>query len=270
MRSCLKTARNTQPWPWKSANCVCSSFGLSSGVPSSEELGVAPEAALRARPSGLRTRDLLPLCFARIPLLRLRIHELAVGLVVPPRVAEVGRHHVRARVHVARHALARRDRRVKTCSIGWPGSLLRDRRVARRRLCPRCPSAAYWAGVHGRAVVRVDDVAGGAAAGAVVAGLVVRSQERQQRVEQARLLQAEEDGIGAASVPRPRSLSFTSGPARLFLARRDCRSRRLRRPPRSNTRSTLPGCVTSNRGSGSRNGRMPFVRVSSGVGGGHV
>ena len=30
-------------------------------------------------------------------------------------------------------------------------------------------------------------------------------------------------------------------------------------PPRSNTRSTLPGCVTSQRGSGSRNGSQPFV-----------
>ena len=33
LRSRLNTARNTQPWPWKSANCVCFSCALNSGDP---------------------------------------------------------------------------------------------------------------------------------------------------------------------------------------------------------------------------------------------
>ena len=42
-------------------------------------------------------------------------------------------------------------------------------------------------------------------------------------------------------------------------------------PPRSKTRSTLPGSETSQRCRGSRYGRTPLVlRVSSGVGGGKV
>ena len=31
-RSFLKTARKTQPWPWKSANCVCLAFGFRSAT----------------------------------------------------------------------------------------------------------------------------------------------------------------------------------------------------------------------------------------------
>ena len=39
-------------------------------------------------------------------------------------------------------------------------------------------------------------------------------------------------------------------------------------PPRSKTRSTLPGCEISQRSSGVNSGTTPFSRVSSGVGGG--
>ena len=53
------------------------------------------------------------------------------------------------------------------------------------------------AGVDRRAVVGVDDVAGGAAAGAIVAGVIVGAEEVERRIEQARFLQADEDGIGA-------------------------------------------------------------------------
>ena len=53
------------------------------------------------------------------------------------------------------------------------------------------------AGVDRRAIVGVDDVARGAAAGAIVAGVIVGAEEVERRVEQARALQADEDGIGA-------------------------------------------------------------------------
>src|SRR2546423_8996627 len=43
-------------------------------------------------------------------------------------------------------------------------------------------------------VVRVDDVTGGAARRAVVAGVIVRAEEVERRVEESRLLQTEVDG----------------------------------------------------------------------------
>ena len=46
-------------------------------------------------------------------------------------------------------------------------------------------------------VVGVDDVAGGAAAGAIVAGVIVGAGEGHDGIEEAGFLQAEEDGVGA-------------------------------------------------------------------------
>ena len=46
-RSFLKTARKTQPWPWKSANCVCLACGFSSAT-RSRNARVGPVA--RGRP----------------------------------------------------------------------------------------------------------------------------------------------------------------------------------------------------------------------------
>ena len=73
-----------------------------------QKLDVRPQATLRGG-LGIAHAHGLPLCLARIALLG-RIHELAVGLVLPPRVPVIRRHHVRARMHVARHALAGRNR----------------------------------------------------------------------------------------------------------------------------------------------------------------
>ena len=52
-------------------------------------------------------------------------------------------------------------------------------------------------GVDWRAIVRVDDMAAGAAAGAVVAGMVIGAEEVQRGVEQPRLGEADHDGVGA-------------------------------------------------------------------------
>src|SRR5580700_8250991 len=48
-----------------------------------------------------------------------------------------------------------------------------------------------------RAIIGVDHVAGAAAAGAVIAGLVVRAGKREQRIEQAGLLKSQEDRVCA-------------------------------------------------------------------------
>ena len=51
--------------------------------------------------------------------------------------------------------------------------------------------------MHGRAVVGVNDVAGRAAAVAIIARMIVGAGQRQDGIQQASLLQAEEDRIGA-------------------------------------------------------------------------
>ncbi len=64
-------------------------------------------------------------------------------------------------------------------------------------------------GVRRRAVVGVHDVAGGAAARPVVAGLIVGPEERQHRVEEPRPLQVQPHGIGAVEgtqAPRAESI----------------------------------------------------------------
>src|SRR5580704_19446550 len=48
-----------------------------------------------------------------------------------------------------------------------------------------------------RAIIGVDHVAGAAAAGAVIAGLIVRAGKRKQRIEEAGLLKSQEDRICA-------------------------------------------------------------------------
>ena len=145
------------------------------------------------------------------------------------------------------------------CSIGWPGSFLGDRRVGFWKLRPRLPNVGVRAGVDRRAVVGVDHVAGGAAARAIVAGVVVGAQEVERRVEEPRLAAGRsKTGSVRFWVPRPRSLR----PARGLPGSSNgsgmpisCGSR----PPRSKIRRTLPGCEASKRGSGSRNGTTPLT-----------
>ncbi len=177
--------------------------GLELGVQRSdvvEELGIGPEPPERG-PLGVLALDGVPLGGGELALPR-RVHHLPVGLVVPPGVAEVGRDHVGPRVHVAGHALARRDRTGEDVLDGMPGLVLRDGRVD----APAQPAVAELVarvgpGIGPGAVVRVDDVAGGAAAGAVVSGVVVGSRQREHRVHEARLLGADDHGIGPVQRP---------------------------------------------------------------------
>src|ERR1700676_3907740 len=68
---------------------------------------VVPQAA-RSRAFRIAYKRLVALLFAGIALLR-RIHFVAIDFVVPPRPPEIGSDHVRSRMNVANHALARRD-----------------------------------------------------------------------------------------------------------------------------------------------------------------
>src|ERR1051326_1066489 len=101
-------------------------------------------------------------------------------------------------MHVAGHALARWNRARERV----PDRMTRlgARRVYRGidglRLSV-VPILRVLHRVFGRSVVRVDHVAGRAAAAAIIAGLIVRTRKGEERIEQPRLLESEEDGIGS-------------------------------------------------------------------------
>src|SRR5205085_7493679 len=67
-----------------------------------------------------------------------------------------------------------------------------------------------------RAVIRIDHVAGRAAAGAIIARLIVRAEEIERRIEQPRLLQADEYGIGAVFRAQAAEREASAGAAGLF------------------------------------------------------
>src|SRR6202011_3781382 len=69
-----------------------------------------------------------------------------------------------------------------------------------------------------RAVIGIKDMAGRAAARAVVAGVVVGAQEVQSRVEEPRLGQADEDGIGAVLGAQPADAEAGARLAVIFFA----------------------------------------------------
>ncbi len=146
----------------------------------------------------LRLHELL----GRRVLLLLRIHQLAVGLLVPPRIAHIRIHDRRAGVNMTHHALTRGDRAGEFMLDRVALLVLRDRGVGVPRQA-EVTGGGIRPGVHGRAVIRVDDVAGGAAAGAIVAGVVVRAEEVERGVEQSRLGQADEHRVGAVLGAEP-------------------------------------------------------------------
>src|ERR1043166_7974375 len=109
---------------------------------------------------------------------------------------------------------------VKACWIGWPGPSLEIIGFAPFAAFPvaAIAIARIGAGVIGVPVVGVDDVASRAAAGSVVTGVVVGAQEGEERVEQAGLLQAEEDGVRAQQRPVAAVAQLHLGAAPFFLA----------------------------------------------------
>ena len=214
-RSCLKTARKTQPWPWKSANCVFLSLRVQGGDVG-QEVAVGPQAAQGRRPRGWRaaisSRSAAESFFGSFGYI-----DLAVGLVVPPGVAEVGGDHVGAGVHVAGDALARRDRAGEGVLQRVARLVLRDGRVGGLGRSRGCPPRRRRPEFDRRAVVGVDDVAGAAAARAVVARVVVGAQERQQRDRARRVFWAPRTtGSVRFRVPGPRGREPLVGLARLL------------------------------------------------------
>src|SRR6266852_3729892 len=155
---------------------------------------IVPEAA-NGRALRIAFERLIALLLAGVALLR-RIHLVAVDFVVPPRKPKISRDHIRAGMDMADHALARRNRTRENVFDRMAGFILRNRRIGRSAEAGMAePSIS--AGVRRVAVVGIDDVTRRTPAAAIVAGMIVRARKRQDGVEQARFLQAEENGIGA-------------------------------------------------------------------------
>src|SRR5580765_2559540 len=122
-------------------------------------------------------------------------------------------------MHVATHALARRDR-ARERVPDWMAALI----VAQAGLIAAEAQAlvavlAVVSGVGGGAVVRVDHVTGRAAAGAIVTRMIVRSQETEQGIVQARLLQVQKNWIDAVE----RAQATLGQPAQRPSGRLGCR-----------------------------------------------
>ena len=94
-----------------------------------QEFLVIPQAA-NGRALRIALKGLIALLFAGVVLL-FRIHFVAIDLVVPPGQPEIRRDHVRARMNVADHALARRDGARESVLDRVSGLVLRNRRIGR-------------------------------------------------------------------------------------------------------------------------------------------
>ena len=168
-----------------------------------KELGVRPQAALAAflRVGHAGANNLLSVLFR----LAWRIHEIAIGLKVPPGVTQVAVHDCCARVNVTRHALAGGDGVAfgKAVLDRVPGLFLVDGWVwfdVVEDFIGRPTSvteAAIRPRVNGTAVVGIDNVTCRATTGAIVAGLVVGAQEVESGVEKACFVQGNPDRVCA-------------------------------------------------------------------------
>ena len=112
-------------------------------------------------------------------------------------------------MNMADNALAGGDSGHEAMSDRMTGFILGDRRVDPfDEIVNRGVRGAGIAvlgprpGVHRRPVVRIDHVARCAAAGPVIARVIVGAEKVQRRIEQPRLLQANEDRVGAVQRPQ--------------------------------------------------------------------
>ena len=143
--------------------------------------------------------------------------------------------------------------RVKVCRIGWPDSFF-GIVGSDEELSPRWPKWRVRTGMLRRAIVGINHVACPCSRWRDSRLAVIGAGQRKQRIEQARFLQAEKDRVGAQQGAEAALAEFDVGACRILLRGSGCRFRPFFRPPRSNTRKTLPGCEISQRSSGSARG----------------
>src|SRR5450755_105028 len=133
---------------------------------------------------------LVALVVGRIFLL-LVIHVFAIRFVVPPGVTEVGGDHVGAGMDVTGDASTRRNSAGELMLDGMPGFILWNGLVHLSAVAA-ISVFGILPGVNWTAVIGVNYVTGGAAAGAIISGMIIGARHGQQGVEQAGLLKAEE------------------------------------------------------------------------------
>src|SRR5216110_3412292 len=124
--------------------------------------------------------------------LKLRIHQLAVRFLVPPSVTEIRVHEEISLMHVAVHALARRNR---------PRELVHDRMAAlgfRNRFVSGETQTLMSklvppAGIRWRTIIGVNNVARRATARSIIARMIVRPEKSEEGVVQPCFLQSQKN-----------------------------------------------------------------------------
>ena len=143
------------------------------------------------------------------------VHETTIGLVVPPDIAKVGIEYVRPRVDMTDNAGTGRHCLLKLMANGVAGFARQESGVLKLRvrigldhptwidvtiraetLSPIAVSGPFVT-MDGTAIIPIHDMAGTATAGAVIAGMIVRTEQAQGRVEQTGFLKSDENRIGA-------------------------------------------------------------------------
>ena len=153
-----------------------------------------------------------------------RVHQFAVGLVVPPHEAQVAVHDVGAGMDVAHDALAAGNGKRELVVDRMAGTILGNGRV-RRKACAAIAEAGIRPRMDRRTIVGINHVASAAAARSVVARVVVGSQKIQRRIEQAGLLQPEKNRVRAVGRAQTAIAQPRAGPAGIFFGFRNARFR---------------------------------------------
>ena len=135
-----------------------------------EKISVAPQPA-RCRSLRIRYCRFYELGVCRI-MLFFRIHEFAVGFLIPPGITEVRIHEEIALVHVTVHALAGGDGACELMHDRMTALGFRDRFVGGETEALMSVLAPP-AGIRRRAIVRINNVAGRTTARAIIAGMIV-------------------------------------------------------------------------------------------------
>ena len=179
-----------------------------------EEIHIAPQPA-RCGGLGIAPQGLRHFLVGGILLLR-GIHVLRIRFLIPPGVAEEGIHKQVSLVHVAGHALARRDAAGELVLDRVPLFLLGNHRIGIERK-PLVAVCAVPAGVGWRAVVRINYVTCSTSARPVIPRPVVRSEEIQQGIVEAGLVRPDDHRIDAGQGSEAAIREALQGPARRFV-----------------------------------------------------
>ena len=107
---------------------------------------------------------------------------LAVGFQIPPGRSVIGIECQGTGMHVADDALTGWDRPRELMLDRMAWFVFGDRRVTAVTETI-VPEFRIWPGMKWVAIVRVNDMTGGASAGTIITRLIVRAQKREHRIE---------------------------------------------------------------------------------------